>query len=193
MAQPSKRLLSALERNLTDLSNCVLKRRAYNKFMDLHSRHSLDFFKIAMHALRDDMFAEAHRVFDSHKDAASIFYIQRVAPAAFNRALKKSGINFPELVQIAAKLSKVRNRVQFHTAKKDVEFPDAVWNDAKISGNEFIRLTEEAHEILRLMNVELAQEDHLIPNYHGEDVEPILRACEASPDVKGIYVPKRKP
>ena len=193
MAKPSRRLLRALEKNLADLSNCILKRRAYNTFMDLHSRHSLDFFRIAMHALRDDMFAEAHRVFDTHKDAASIFYIQRTAPAAFNRALKKSGINFQELQAIAAKLSKIRNRVQFHTAKKDVELPGEVWKDADMSGNEFIRLTEQAHEILRLVNLELAQEDHLVPDYHGEDIEPILRACEASPDVKGIYVPLRKP
>jgi|SRR5690606_3367212 len=193
MAQPSKRLLRAIEKNLADLSNCVLKRRAYNKFIDLHSSHSLDFFRIALHALHDDMFAEAHRVFDTHKDAASLFYIQRVAPAAFNRAVKQSGVDFPELLKIAAKLSKVRNRVHFHTAKKDVVFPKAVWDDASISGNEFIRLTEESHEILRLMSLELAQEDHLIPAYHGEDIEPILRACEAAPDVKGIYVPTRKP
>jgi len=192
MANPSRRLLKAVERNLADLSNCILKRRAYNAFMDLHSRHTLDFFRIAMHALREDMFAEAHRVFDTHKDAASIFYIQRIAPAAFNRALKKSGFDFQELQVIAAKLSKIRNRVQFHTAKKDVELPGAVWKDADMSGNEFIRLTEQAHEILRLMNLEIAQEDHLIPDYHGKDIESILRACEASPDVKALYVPLRK-
>ena len=193
MAEPSRRLLRALEKNLADLSNCVLKRRAHNAFMDLHSRHSLDFFRIAMHALRDDMFADAHRVFDTHKDTASIFYIQCVVPAAFNRALEKSGINFQELQLIAAKLSKIRDRVQFHTDKKNVEMPEEVWKDADMSGNEFIRLTEQAHEILRLVNLEITQEDSRIPDYHGEDVEPILRACEASPDVKGIYVPLRKP
>lgn len=183
MAKFSNRLIRAVEKCLNDLSNGILKRRTYNAFLELRTGHSLDFFRIAIYALHDDLYADAHRVFDMHKDAASICYIRRTAPGPFNRAVKAAGASVSELEKIASKLVHIRNRVQFHTAKKDVEIPARVWADACLSGNEFIRLTETAHEVLRLVYFELTGEDKAVPDYFGEDIEPILRAYkEARPD-----------
>ncbi len=193
MAKVSKRLVRAVKKNLNDLSNGILKRRTYNAFMKLRSGHSLDFFRIAIHALHDDLYADAHRVFDTHKDAASICYIRRVAPGPFNRAVKAAGVSVPELEKIASKLTHIRNRVQFHTDKKDVEEPSKVWQDANLSGNEFIRLTEEAHEVLRLLHVELTGENKTVPNYFGEDIEPIMRAYKEAKPNAPLYIPWRKP
>ncbi|MES2366625.1 MAG: hypothetical protein V4563_12150 [Pseudomonadota bacterium] len=183
MPKFSKRLVRAVEKSLNDLSNGILKRRTYNAFLELRTGHSLDFFRIAIHALHDDLYADAHRVFDTHKDTASICYIRRVAPGPFNRAVKAAGVSVPELEQIASKLLHIRNRVQFHTAKRDVEVPAKVWEDARMSGNEFIRLTEQTHEVLRLVYLELTGENKTVPDYFGEDIEPILRAYkEAKPN-----------
>lgn len=176
MGEASKRLKRALEKNLADLSNGILKRRVYNTFMALKSAHSLDFFRVSMHALHNDLYADAHRVFDTHRDTASICYIRRVAPAAFDRAVKAAGVSVTELEAIAAKLNHIRDRVQFHTDKRDVVEPSTAWKQAALTGNEFIRLTEQAHEVLRLMYLELTGQDRPVPDYHGEDIETILRS-----------------
>ena len=193
MAKVNKRLLRAVEKSLNDLSNGILKRRTYNAFMVLRSAHSLDFFRVAIHALHDDLYADAHRVFDTHKDAASICYIRRVVPGPFNRAVKTAGVSILELERIALKLSAIRNRVQFHTDKKDVEQPFRVWDDAKLSGNEFIRLTEEAHDVLRLLYLELTGEDKTVPDYFGEDIEPIMRAYKEARPNAPLSIRGRKP
>jgi hypothetical protein len=176
MDAASKRLERALEKNLADLSNGVLKRRAYNLFMSLKSGHPLDFFRIAMHALHNDLYADAHRVFDKHRDTASIYYIRRRAPAAFERAVEAAGVSVAELEAIAAKLNHIRDRIQFHTDKRAVVEPSAAWAQAGLTGNEFIKLTEQSHEVLRLMYLELTGQDRPIPDYHGEDIEDILHS-----------------
>ena len=193
MDEAARRLKRALEKNLADLSNGILKRRAYNSFMALKSAHSLDFFRVAMHALHNDLYADAHRAFDTHRDTASICYIRRVAPAAFERAVKAAGVSVPELEAIAAKLNHIRDRIQFHTDKRDVVEPSAAWKHAGLTGNEFIRLTEQSHEVLRLMYLELTGQDKRIPDYHGNDIEDILHSYKEQHPNAPLSVRPRKP
>lgn len=180
MSISNTRLRRAIEKNLADLSNCVLKRRAYNAFMALKTSHSLDFFRITSHALHNDLYADAHRVFDKHKEAASICYIKRVPPKAFSKAVIGAGVSLSELEEIAEKLVQIRDRIQFHTDKRHVVEPSNAWQAASLTGDEFIKLTESSHEILRLMYLDLTGEDRPIPEYHGEDIEPIIRAYKAA-------------
>lgn len=180
MSEPSRRLRRSLEKNLADLSNGILTRRAYNAFSALRSGHSLDYFRVAFHAMHDEIYACAHRVFDSHQDAASIWYIRRVEPKAFSRAAKAAQVDPAELESLATKLLPIRNRIQFHTDKRYVEKPKRVWLDAAVTGNEIIRLTEGGHEVLRGMYRDLFGEDRQVPEYHGEDIERIVHAYKAA-------------
>jgi hypothetical protein len=193
MITVSKRLVRAVEKNLDDLSDAILQRRTYNAFLAIGSSHSLDFFRVAAHALHDGLYADAHRVFDTHKDAASVWYIRRVAPGVFNRALKVTGISISEIERIAKKLGPIRNRVQFHTAKLDVENPSRAWKEASLTGNDFIRLTEETHEVLRLMYIELTGEDKTVPEYFGKDIEPIMRAYKECHPNAPLHIRGRRP
>ena len=175
MSAVHNRLKRALERNLAELSNCILKRRAYNKFIVQKSSHSLDFFRICVHALYNDMFADAHRALDRHKDAASFWYIKNIAPESFSKAAKESGIDTKRLDELTKKLNHIRDRTHFHIDKRNVIKPSEVWVEADITGDEFIYLTENAHEILRCMYLELTGNDNCVPDYNGEDIEKILR------------------
>jgi len=95
------KIARALERNLNGLKDCILKRRTYNKFLSLRSAHSLDFFRVAMRALYNDLFADVHRVFDMNKDAASFWYIKRIASKEMEKAAQEAGIDLSELEAIA--------------------------------------------------------------------------------------------
>jgi hypothetical protein len=176
MRNEHPKLRSALKKVLLELNNCILKRRAYNKFISLNTAHSLDFFRICAYALQNDLYAGAHRAFDTHKDATSFWYIKNVAPKEFAKAASESGIEIKDLEDLGEKLKPIRDRVHFHVDRRDLMEPTKAWEDANLTGNEFISLTENAHEILRIMYLDLTGQDRAIPEYFGDDIEKIITA-----------------
>ena len=176
MSKEHPKLRCAIEKVLLELNNCILKRRAYNKFISLKTAHGLDFFRICAYALQNDLYAGAHRAFDRHKDATSFWYIKNIAPKEFAKATSDSKIVIEDLEKLAEKLKPIRDRVHFHVDRRDLTEPTKAWEDADLTGNEFISLTENAHEILRIMYLDLTGQDRTIPGYFGEDIEKIITA-----------------
>ena len=60
--------------------------------------------------------------------------------------------------------------------RRSISDTSEVWKNAAISGNEFISLTENAHELLRAMMLETFDRDMKLPDYCGADIEKILSA-----------------
>ena len=170
------RLRPALKRVLLELNNCVLKRRAFNSLMTLETSHGLDFFRICKAALENDLYAGAHRAFDRHEDAVSFWYIENISGKLFTEAIAEAMVDRNRIEELAEKLKNIRDRVHFHADRRDLEAPSKPWQDANMSGNEFIDLTESAHEVLRILNRKLTSVDSVIPNYNGADIEKIIRA-----------------
>src|SRR5207249_1505996 len=71
---------SVLKRNLAELNNAILKRRALIGLHNAESYYALDFFRIAADALFNDMFSHAINVFDLNRRAASLWLISRAEP-----------------------------------------------------------------------------------------------------------------
>jgi hypothetical protein len=176
MSQTPERLRKAVERNLAELSNCILKRRAYNALIAVGSAHALDFFRISGHALQNDLISHALRVFDRHKDAASFWYIRRQLETQVSKEARNASVSLENIEATAARLNHIRDKAHFHLDKAAVERPASVWDAAGISGDEFIALTEGTHEILRRLYIGLAGVDLPVPDYQGEDVGKIIRA-----------------
>lgn len=174
MTQEHPKLRVALNKVLIELNNCIIKRRTFNAFMSLKSSHSLDYFRVSAYALQNDLYAGAHRAFDSHKDAVSIWYVRNLAPEDFAASAEEANIEIPELERLAEKLKPIRDRVHFHVDRRDLLEPSNAWEDANMTGDEFISLTENAHEILRLMYLKLTGENKTIPEYFGEDIKDII-------------------
>jgi len=122
------------------------------------------------------MFGDAFRVFDMNKESASYFYVKKIAGNRMRAAEDRLGLNLAELEEIAAKLPGIRNRVGFHMDKRSIMNTEKVWEDANLTGNEFIRLTEEIHELLRQMLVDFNGRDMELRDYNAEDIELILGA-----------------
>ena len=81
-----------------------------------------------------------------------------------------------DLEKLAEKLKPIRDRVHFHVDRRDITEATKAWDDAELTGNEFISLTENAHEILRIMYLALTGQDRTIPDYFGEDIKKIITA-----------------
>lgn len=176
MSKKHPKLRSAIEKVLLELNNCILKRRAYNKLISLKTSKRLDFFRICTLALQNDLYAGAHRAFDRHKDATSFWHIKNIAPKELAKAASDAGIAIENLEILAEKLKTIRDRVHFHVDRRNLTEPTKDWKDAGLTGNEFISLTENAHEILRIMYLDLTGQDSAIPDYFGEDIVKIITA-----------------
>ncbi len=176
MKKEHQKLRSAIEKVLLELNNCILKRRAYNEFISLKTAHGLDFFLICAAALKNDLFAGAHRAFDRNKDATSFWYIKNIAPKEIAKAASDSEIVIEDLEKLAEKLRPIRDRVHFHVDRRDLTEPTKAWEDADLTGDEFISLTENAHKILKIMYLDLTGQDRAIPDYFGKDILKIITA-----------------
>ena len=135
MSKEHPKLRSALDRVLLELTNCILKRRTFNKFVSLKVVHGLDFFRICAFALRNDLYAAAYRAFDSHKDAVSFWYVKNIAPKEFSKALVDSKISIERIEKLSEKLKPIRDRVHFHVDRRDLTDPNKAWKDADLTGN----------------------------------------------------------
>ena len=93
-----------IARNLVQLGNGIIKLRVFNTFGSIQRTHGLDFFRVCMDALHDDLFACAHRVFDSHRKAASFWLIRRTLPDQFEQAVLEAGADMDAIGKIADKL-----------------------------------------------------------------------------------------
>lgn len=170
------RLEKSLERTLKELNNCILKRRAFNKLISLNSAHGLDFFTVCHAALQNDIYAGAHRALDKHQDSAAFWYIKNIAPKRIESAAKEAKVSIPEIERLAEKLKPIRDQVHFHVDRSTLDNPSKPWKEADLTGNEFIWLTESAHEVLRIAMLQLTGTDSQIPDYNGDDIELIIRA-----------------
>ena len=170
------RLEGSLRRVSLELNNCILKRRAFNRLLLLKADHGLNFFRVSAAALQNDLYAGAHRALEIHQDAASFWYIRNIAPELIDRAAAKAGISIAEIEKLAAKLKPIRDQAHAHVDRSAIDHPDKAWREANLTGNEFIWLTESAHEVLRQALLELTNEDSQVSPYDGEDIELIIRA-----------------
>ena len=89
----NQRYEKAIEQNLAELNNAILKRRALIGIHSIDSAHGLDFFRVATHALYNDIITHTVKVFEDNLNAASFWYIVRTNEAAINKIIKPKNIS----------------------------------------------------------------------------------------------------
>ncbi|HLF83310.1 MAG TPA: gamma-glutamylcyclotransferase [Blastocatellia bacterium] len=167
---------AALERNLAETSNAILKRRALIGLHSADSSHGLDFFQVAAHALYNDLIAHSLRVFDRHPDVASFWYVVRCDEASARSQASSLGVNLDELGVLADKLKNVRDKTLFHIDKKAVTNPKLVWSSAEITGDALGSGLEGAFRVFAGLYFQRHGVTRTIPDYDGSDAPKIIRA-----------------
>ena len=167
---------AALERNLAETSNAILKRRALIGLHSADSSHGLDFFRVVAHALYNDLIAHAARVFDRHPDVASFWYVVRCDEGSARAQASTLGVNLDELGVLADKLKLVRDKTLFHIDKEAVKNPKLVWSCAEIKGDVLGSSLEGAFRVLAGLYFKRHGVKRTVPDYDGSDAPKIIRA-----------------
>lgn len=181
---------AALERNLAETSNAILKRRALIGLHSADSSHAgpLNFFEIAAHALYNDLVAHAARVFDRHPDAASFWYVVRCDEANARAQATALGVDLDQLGALADNLKGIRDKTLFHIDKKAVTDPKVVWAAAQIKGDAFGSGLEGAFRVLAGLHFRRHGVTRAVPDYDGSDALKIMRAYKQAHPEAGIVV-----
>jgi hypothetical protein len=182
MKPDSLRVIAAINRNFAEANDAILKLTAYRSLCEAgFSRAGTGFFAIAAQALFNDMIAGAIRIFDDHKDVASIWYVIRCNQPAAQRAAQACGIAIDDLRSIAPKLRHVRDKTHFHIDRKAVTDPSSVWAYADISDDALGNALHNAALLLAKIKQHVSGgELDSIGAYDGSDVRQIINAYLAS-------------
>lgn len=173
----------ALKRNLAEVNNAILERRALIGLINADSAHGLDFFRIAEHALFNDLIAHAIKVFDTHKQAASFWYIKRVDSAALELEAKNSCVKLEDLKEVSEKLKHIRDKTHFHIDKEAVSNPKLVWSLAEITGDYLGESLDAVFKILSSLHYKRTKQKISLPDYDGSDAKKIIISySDAYPD-----------
>lgn len=180
MSVDNTRLIAAIDRNFAEINNAILKLKAYNSLCASKFSHAgMSFFFIAHQALFNDMIANAIRVLDKHKDAASLWYIIKCNEAVSKKIANQLDINVENILLLSKKLRHIREKTHFHIDKDSVVQPKSVWKTADISGSEFVKLLDDVANYLAHIKKEMFGGELLVvTKYDALDVKQIVSAYE---------------
>lgn len=189
MVPDPTRLQRAISRNIAESSNAILKRRAIVGLHSAHSAHGLDFFRIAEHALFNDMLAHAMRVLDLSGGAASFWYVYRCCDKEIDAFATANNISIERIKELAKRLKCVRDKTHFHIDRHAVLNPTAVWAAAGVTGDDLGWLLESTFACLAEASAVNCGFRPEVPDYDGTDAARIIRAYKAQhPDASVVVL-----
>lgn len=172
----SAKYKNALKRNLMELKQAILKRRALIGMHGANSEHSLDFFQIAAVALYNDTISHTIKVFEVGPKSASFWYIVRLNRKLAEESAKQHSISLKEMESLSKGFKHIRDKTHFHIDRHFAMDPKKVWQAAGISGNDLGYMLESAYTILCTINEKITGERTELPDYDGSDAAEIIRS-----------------
>jgi len=174
--QRGEDVICILERNLAELSNAILKRRALIGLHSAKSAHALDFFKIASHALYNDMLSHLMKVFDHHQDSVAFWWCIKLDEKVTSEIIGEHSIDIKKIEDISRRLRGIRNKTLFHIDKDAVANPKNIWSTAKLTGDDLEYVLEAGYSILNGIYRMKTGSIKELPDYDGSDAPDIIRS-----------------
>ncbi len=169
------RYKKALFRNLNEVGQAILERRAMVGLEKARTHHTMDFIRIAYDAMFNDMIAHAIKIFEDNSRVASFWYIKMCKEMEVANFTSQNKIDISKLEKTRDSLKHIRDRTHFHIDKDAVKDPRAIWDEAAIKGRALAESIDIAWQILDHLYV-LDTGDHFyIPKYSGADATKIAK------------------
>lgn len=127
--RPNKALNRNLNEVLKALYEFTVLTRLEKSFPNVFNNE--EFFGIAYEAVFNDMIAHSIKLFEKHRDSASLWYIYNCNQKEIETLWRDTG-NLNKLKEISMKLKSVRDKTHFHIDKKGVMDTKQIWKDANI-------------------------------------------------------------
>lgn len=174
MKPNDERYRSALRRNIAEVNNAILKRNALIGLHAAESAHGLDFFRVASHALNNDIISHVLRVLDHGAQSSSFWYIVRTNEGLAKTIACENDVSLDEIERLSASFKHIRDKTHFHIDRDAVTNPAQVWADADIIGDELGYVLEGAWKVLAGIASQFLNETYELANYDGSDVKDII-------------------
>jgi hypothetical protein len=183
-------LQSALRRNLSEVDNAIIKKRALTGMHSANSRHVLDFFVVAAHALYSDMMAHAMRALDPGAGSGSFWHLHRLEQRRMEEFAAQRDVSISMLLQHSQSLQRIRSKTNFHIDRAAVMEPSEVWKAAGLSDRQLGWALTTTHDLLADLQEQECGERPRLPDYDGSDAARIIRAFKARhPDASLLVQP----
>ena len=152
------------------------------------SAHGLDFFRIAAHALYNDIISHTIKVFEANSGVASFWYIEKTDKAAIMRAAKQVDVSIDEIERLSQGFKHIRDKTHFHIDKDAVLDPSKVWAAADMIGDDLGFLLESTFRLLSLLYKEKTGTNIELPDYDGSDAGEMIRCYAKSNPNSNIVI-----
>jgi hypothetical protein len=136
------------------------------------------FLVFAYRSLWDDALACLMRVLDDHRDARSLWKIERRFQGKFEAVCFGSGINLTKIREFSERLQTARDKTHFHIDKKYAADADRLWSELNIKENEMIGVANDVARILGGLLSEEYQFPANLSRYDAADVRPIFECLD---------------
>jgi hypothetical protein len=144
----------AIHRNLVELQRAIANRDLLIAIENSGALHSV-VTDLIYWGLFNDYIAHCLKVFDTHKDVASYWYIERTNQKPLGQIAKKFGVDIKQFVPLSVQLKHIRDKTHFHIDKQAVHNPRDVWTTGGISGKELAKAVDDCWTILTELSVSL--------------------------------------
>ncbi len=161
----TKRFWRTVRRLLAEVTWIRVEQRALERLVGTKTK-GLDFFRVAHTALLGDRLLRLVRVLEDSTRVSSFWYLYRCAPMEF------ANVDVRRLQSISKRLKSIRDKTFIHIDKRAVFNPEAIYQQAGITGREIVWAIETVwNELTRLHAQRPSGETEYRPaDYSGDDI-----------------------
>jgi hypothetical protein len=140
----------------------------------------LDFFRVALNALKDARLLRLMRVLESDSRTASFWYLRRTNAPLIEGAAKRAGLDLVELEEIGVRLLAIRNRTFMHIDKDAVFDPQVLYREAKVTHAQVSRAIIGLWTTMKDVHRQVFGENPRHDTYSGEDIRALAALRDAA-------------
>jgi hypothetical protein len=140
----------------------------------------LDFFRVALNALKDARLVRLIRVLENDSRTASFWYLRRTNAALIEGAAKRAGLDLVELEHIAGRFVAIRNKTFMHIDKDGVFDPQQFYAEAGITHAQVARTIEGLWVTMKDVHVSVFGSEPRHDVYTGEDIRTLAALRDAA-------------
>jgi hypothetical protein len=131
------------------------------------------FFAFAYRSLWDDALACLMRVLDEHKDAFSLWKIEKLKDLC-----EASHVDVERMREFSKRLKRARDKSHFHIDVKYAADADQLWSEVDIKESEMFEVANDVAKILSCLLCDQYQFPANLSRYDAADIHPILECLD---------------
>lgn len=165
---------ASINKNLSELMWADSYRNTLVKLNETGLNFSkLEFIGVSQESLLHSVLIKLSKILDTHRDAASYWFIFDERKIQINEIMSKVDLNFDIIHTMSSKFRMIRNKVLVHFDKRSLYNVEDIYRNVNIFPHQINELIDVLYHILsELYTIEFGSE-HPYIKYHAEDVVKI--------------------